>query len=266
MNEAIDRLIVERQRLDRGLPLTVLVSITAHLVAAGLAVGLPMLLPREPPLHVVPGFAVVLPRGGGGSPLATAPPAAAPAPQPAPVESAPPVAAPPQVLKPPKPALRPNALPLPDSRRTAKRPEPPTLPLPGTRTSAAAKPAAAPGGVPGGRGTGAATPGLEFGPPGPGVPDGTDTGGDWYLASVQQKIWMLWNQQIRAGFTQPVGVTFTILPDGNVTGVRATEPSGVSLIDMAAQRAILNAAPFGPLPREYGQNPRTIRALFKPTS
>jgi hypothetical protein len=34
---------------------------------------------------------------------------------------------------------------------------------------------------------------------------------------------------------------------------------------MAAQRAILNAAPFGPLPREYGQNPRTIQALFKPS-
>ena len=62
-----------------------------------------------------------------------------------------------------------------------------------------------------------------------------------------------------------VGVTFTILPDGNVTAVRVTQPSGASLLDMAAQRAILNAAPFGPLPREYGQNPRTIQALFKPT-
>jgi TonB family protein len=115
-------------------------------------------------------------------------------------------------------------------------------------------------------GTASATPGLEFGPPGPGVPDGTDTGGDWYLAGVQQKIWMLWNQQIKSGFTQSVSVTFTILPDGNVTGVRVTQPSGASLLDMAAQRAVLNAAPFGPLPREYGQNPRTIRALFKPAS
>ena len=43
------------------------------------------------------------------------------------------------------------------------------------------------------------------------------------------------------------------------------QPSGSTLFDMAAQRAILNAAPFGPLPREYGQNPRTIRALFKPS-
>jgi hypothetical protein len=103
--------------------------------------------------------------------------------------------------------------------------------------------ATAAAGTPGG--TGSATPGLEFGPPGPGVPDGTDTGGDWYLAGVQQKIWMLWNQQIKSGFTQPIGVTFTIMPDGSVTD---------------------NAAPFGPLPREYGQNPRTIQALFRPTS
>jgi TonB family protein len=124
-------------------------------------------------------------------------------------------------------------------------------------------PAATPRGLPGARGT--ATPGLEFGPPGPGVPAGTDAGGDWYLAGVIQKIWTQWNQQIRAGYTQTVGVTFTILPDGSVTGVRVTQPSGASLFDMAAQRAILNAAPFGPLPREYGQKPRTIQAIFKPS-
>jgi TonB family protein len=120
------------------------------------------------------------------------------------------------------------------------------------------------GKTPAARGSASATPGLEFGPPGPGVPTGTDSGGDWYLAGVQQKIWMTWNQQIKAGYTQSVGVTFTIQPDGQVTGVRVTQPSGVSLLDMAAQRAILNAAPFGPLPREHGQNPRTIQALFRP--
>jgi protein TonB len=264
VNEAIDRLIAERQRLDRGLPATVLASLAAHLCVVGLAVALPKLLPRELPLRVAEGFAVALPRGGGGSPTATAPPAAGPAPQPAPVVStAPP--APPQVLKPPTDVPKPRALPLPDARRTAKRaPEPP--PVPSSRASASARTTAArAGGVPGGRGAASATPGLEFGPPGPGVPDGTDTGGDWYLAGVQQKIWMLWNQQIKSGFTQPVGVTFTILPDGNVTGVRVTQPSGASLLDMAAQRAVLNAAPFGPLPREYGQNPRTIQALFRPS-
>jgi periplasmic protein TonB len=268
LNEAIDRLIAERQRLDAGLAGTGLVSLAAHLVVGGLAVALPMLLPHEPPLKVVDGFAVALPRGGGGSPAAAppaaAPPPPAPQPKPAPTVAPPP---PPQVLKPPTAQPKPRALPLPESRRPAKRPlEPP--PVPGARSapSAAAKPAAPTGGVPGGRGTGSATPGLEFAPPGPGVPYGTDASGDWYLAGVIQKIWMQWNQQIQAGYTQTAGVTFTIMPDGSVTGVRVTQPSGSTLFDMAAQRAILNAAPFGPLPREYGQTPRTIQALFKPSN
>jgi protein TonB len=264
VNEAIDRLLAERERLDRGLPSMALASLLFHVTLVGLAVLLPQLLPREPLLRVAEfGTFVVLPRGGGGSPDVAAPPAAAPAPQPAPRVEAP---SPPQVAKPPKELPKPRALPLPDARRAAK----PTLvppPVPGPRTGTTSKAAtAAAGGVPGGRGAASATPGLEFGPPGPGVPDGTDTGGDWYLAGVQQKIWMLWNQQIKSGFTQPIGVTFTIQPDGSVTGVRVTQPSGVSLLDMAAQRAILNAAPFGPLPREHGQNPRTIQALFKPAS
>ena len=266
MNEAVDRLIAERERLDHGLPATVLVSVFGHLLLIAAAIVLPRLLPREPPLRVADGFAVVLPRGGGGSPTAQAPPADAPAPSnPAPAVSAPP---PPKVIKPPTEAPKPRALPLPDSRRVARatKLEPP-LPPSRTTASASTRPAAAtPGGVPGGRGTSAATPGLEFGPPGPGVPDGTDSGGDWYLAGVQQKIWMLWNQQLKAGFTQPIGVTFTIQPNGTVTDVRVTQPSGASLLDMAAHRAVLNAAPFGPLPREYGQNPRTIQALFRPTS
>ena len=267
MNEAIDRLIAERQRLDAGLAATGLASIAVHLVIGGLAFALPMLLPQAPPLKVVDGFAVVLPRGGGGSPAAVPPPAGparpAPPPRPAPTVAPPP----PQVLKPPTTRPNPRALPLPDSRRTAKRPlEPP--PVPGARSGPAssARPAPPASGTPGGRGTGPATPGLEFAPPGPGVPYGTDASGDWYLAGVIQKIWMQWNQQIRAGYTQTAGVTFTIMPDGSVTGVRVTQPSGSTLFDMAAQRAILNAAPFGPLPREYGQTPRTIQAVFKPSN
>ena len=264
MNEAIDRLIAERQRLDAGLAGTGLVSLAAHLVVGGLAFALPMLLPREPPLRVMPGFVVSLPRGGGGSPAAAPPASGPPAAEPAPAPTvAPPP--PPQVLKPPTAQPKPRALPLPDAPRTAKRPlEPP--PVPGSRTAPGAKPAAPAAAAPGGRGTGSATPGLEFAPPGPGVPYGTDSGGDWYLAGVIQKIWMQWNQQIRAGYTQTAGVTFTIMPDGSVTGVRVTQPSGSTLFDMAAQRAVLNAAPFGPLPREYGQTPRTIQALFTPSN
>ena len=265
MNDAVDRLIAERARLDRGFPVTALVSLFGHIMLAASVLVIPRLLPHDPPLRVADGFAIVLPRGGGGSPEAQAPPADAPVARPAPVASqAPPP--PVKVLKPPVERPSPRALPLPDSRRVAQnRPEPP-LPPSRTVASSAARPAPSAGGVPGGTGTSSAFPGLLIGPPGPGVPDGTDTGGDWYMAGVTQKIWMLWNQQIKAGFSQPIGVTFTIQPNGSVTDVRVTQPSGAALLDMAAQRAVLNAAPFGPLPREYGGNPRTIQALFRPTS
>jgi TonB family protein len=254
VREAVDRLIAERERLDAGLPGTLLVSIVGHLLVIGSVLVLPLLLPRPPLLQVMDGFAVVMPRGGGGSPNVP-PPQAAPAPRPAPVASAPPP--PPKVLKPPKEAPQPKALPALDSKRIARHvPEPSVTSREPSQRS----------GPPSPRSAASTTPGLELAPPGPGVPNGTDTGGDWYLAGVQQKIWMLWNQQIKAGFAQPIGVTFTILPSGAVTDVRVTQPSGAALLDMAAQRAVLNAAPFGPLPKEYGQNPRTIQALFRPTS
>ncbi len=264
MSDAISRLLSEREQLEQGLPATLVLSVSGHIAVLAAAVIVPLMLPREPVLRVADGFAVVLPRGGGGTPAAPAPTAQAPEAKPAPVESAAPPP-PPVVLKPPpKAEPRPSSLPLPDARRVTR----PATPPPVRATTRATAPAtgAAAGSTPAGRGTASATPGLELGLPGPGVPTGTDSGGDWYLAGVQQKIWMTWNQQLKAGHTQSVGITFTILPDGQVTGVRVTQPSGVSLLDMAAQRAVLNAAPFGPLPREYGQNPRTIQALFTPAS
>lgn len=247
MNEAVDRVLIERSALDAGLSRSFLVSLTAHVVLLAVAIAAPLLTPRSPILQVTDGFAVVLPRGGGGVPRASEPPAAKPEPEAKPVEP-PPAAPPPKVIKPPREQARPNALPEPDSRRTARATPAPVAPKRAAAT-----------------GAGAATPGLEFGPAGPGLPDGADSGGDWYMAGVQQKIWILWNQQIKSGFNRPIGVTFTIMADGTVTDVRVTQPSGVALLDRAAHRAILNAQPFGPLPREYGTNRKTIRALFRPT-
>jgi TonB family protein len=85
------------------------------------------------------------------------------------------------------------------------------------------------------------------------------------MAAVQQKIWMIWNQQVKAGFTRPIGVSFTIQADGTVTDVVTTQSGGVSLLDMAAKRAIFSAQPFGPLPRDYGTNRKTVQAVFQPT-
>jgi TonB family protein len=263
VSDPIARLLEERQALDRGLSGTLAYSLGAHLLLVGAALVLPWLMPREPPIRVQEVFAVPLPRGGGGTPAEPAPPAQAQA-KPEPVESAAPPP-PTAVLKPPpKAEPRPNALPLPNARTPKQPPTPP--PVRATQRATPSTGTATSGSTAAGRGTSSATPGVSIGPQGLGVPTGTDSGGDWYLAGVQQKIWMLWNQQLKAGYTQSVIVTFTIQRSGEVTDVRVTQPSGVSLLDMAAQRAILSAAPFGPLPREYGQNSRTIEAVFKPTT
>jgi periplasmic protein TonB len=252
LNDPVDRVIVERGRMDAGFPGGVLVSLVLHLVLVGVAVAAPVLFPQKVQIRVADGFAVPLPRGGGGTPKAAPPAAAEPKTEAPPAPAAEP---PPLVRKAPKdaePKPPSNALPELDARKGRKKPEPQAP----TRGPASGREAS----------TSSSTPGLAIGAPGPGTPNGTDSGGDWYLAGVQQKIWMLWNQQIKSGFTQPVAVTFTILADGSVAEVQVTQSSGASLLDMAAQRAIYSAAPFAPLPKSYGTNRKTIQAVFNPTS
>jgi periplasmic protein TonB len=261
VNEPVDRVIQERERLETGLRGGMVFSVVGHLVLVGAAFAAQLMLPSRPPLQVADGFAVVLPRGGGGvpQPPAAAPPQSTP-PASTPPETAPPVPEAPKVVKPPKEAPRTKGLPELDSRKSNRKKTPDPQP------ARAGKPEKASTAPATGSATAAQTPGLEFGPPGPGVPDGADSGGDWYLAGVQQKIWILWNQQIKSGFSQPVTVVFTILADGSVTDVNVVQSSGATLLDLAAKRAVFSAAPFGPLPKDYGTNRKTIQALFKPTS
>jgi len=267
VNDAVNGPIEERQALDRGLSAGVLLSLGGHLLFAGVALGATLLAPKEPLLQVANGFVVPLPRGGGGTPNVEppAPAPAAPEPAPEPPKAEPPAPRPeppPKVVKPPKEAPKRG---LPDLKARKARATPaPTPPPPrtgaperGTGTST--------GGVPGGTGRSSATPGIEFGPAGPGVPGGSDAG-DYYLAGVQRKIWMLWTQQIKTGFARPVTVSFTILANGSVEDVRIVQSSGASLLDMAAQRSVVSAAPFNPLPKDYGTNRYTIQAIFRPTN
>jgi protein TonB len=181
-------------------------------------------------------FYVPLPRGGGGAPQPA--PKKPEAPEPAKKKAAPEK---PKIQKPPKEEPR-KGLPAVDAKkgRPKKAPE---------------KPAAA---------ADSATPGLDFGPVGPGVPDGADTSGDWYLAGVQRRVWTIWMAQVRLKTAQPAVVLFTIQSDGSVTGVQLVQSCGLSAVDFAAQRAIRSAAPFSPLPKHYGTNQLTIQAVFKP--
>lgn len=262
MNDAVDRVILERQALDRGFPGSVALSALAHGTLAGSLVLVTLLVPPEPPLQTSIGFVVELPRGGGGAPEPPAPAPEANVP-PATLAPEPPQEAPPTVLKPPKEEPPRHTLPNPD-RKHAKKPTPAPPAPGGHKAGAHGTPHA---GQPAGVGTASDPFGIEFGPAGPGIPNGTSTGGDWYIATVQQKIWMIWTQQLKDGFTRPIRVSFTILADGSLDpDVRVTEPSGSALLDFAAKRAVYSAAPFGPLPKDYGTNRYTIEAVFRPTS
>jgi TonB family protein len=84
------------------------------------------------------------------------------------------------------------------------------------------------------------------------------------LAGVQAKVWATWVSQVRPAFVSPVEVQFTILEDGSVEGPRVVTPSGNYLLDLAATRAIVSAAPFGPLPKDIPTRPFAIRAHFTP--
>jgi protein TonB len=246
VNDAVDRVLAERQQMGDGFVSGFAVSTFAHLLLVGSVFLASLLFPAKPLIKMMDGFAVQLPRGGGGAPNPAPPAPGPPRPEPAPSE-----APPPKVIKPPKEEPR-KGLPELDEKKRSKK-----------QDKASPKPTSRAGGA-GSTGTAAQTPGLSFGPPGPGVPGGSDVGGDWYLAAVQQRIWGIWAQQIKAGFNQPVKVMFTILADGTVEDVNVVEGSGATLLDMAAKRAILSAAPFGPLPKSYGTNRYTIQAVFEP--
>ena len=267
MNEAVDRVLEEREAMDRGFPTGVVMSGLAHLLLIGGAFAASWLAPRRPPLEVMPGFIVPLPRGGGGPPAPEPAPAAAPpvTTQAAPAPEPPAPAPPPKVIKPPKEEPK-KGLPPPDAKRTKPKPEksappsrysgpPPTERAPSRSTSSGTGTAVVPGGV-----------GI-IGPPGPGSPNGSDAAGDWYFAVVQQKIWLIWTRQVKSGFSQPITVSFTILSDGSLESdsVRIVQSSGVQLLDNAAMRSVYSGSPFGSFPKTYGTNRITIQALFQPS-
>ena len=263
MNDPVDTVLAQREALDRGFSGSLLMSGLAHgaIVAAALLAA--YLAAQKPLIVIADGFAVQLPRGGGGNPN-PAPAAPAPAqPEPKASEPAPaPEPEPPKIIKPPTEEPR-KGLPDPDVKPVKAKPEP-TRAAPRTAGAPAERPGTARAAGPGGTGTSNQPLGLEMAPVGPGIPGGAD-GGDYYMAGVQRKIWTIWMQQVKNNFQQPVSVMFTIMADGSVTNVQVTQSSGVSLLDLAAQRAVQIASPFSPLPRDYGTSQITVQAHFKPT-
>ena len=96
---------------------------------------------------------------------------------------------------------------------------------------------------------------------GGGVGDVTATGdvsldgGDFpfaaYVGRMRQKVAAAWTPAGGGGEERKATIYFRVHRDGSVSHVAVEQSSGVSLFDRSCQRAVLEAAPLPPLPREY---------------
>lgn len=99
---------------------------------------------------------------------------------------------------------------------------------------------------------------------GPSSPFGTRFG--YYADLIRQRVAEKWNtSDIPPNIkTAPMAiVSFDILRNGTVRSVRVAQPSGLSALDYSAQRAILDAAPFPPLPAGFQRDSATVEFQFQ---
>ena len=94
-------------------------------------------------------------------------------------------------------------------------------------------------------------------------PFGTQFG--WYAKSLIDQVGQHWQTAGLDPRSNVAAVTFTIRRDGSVTGVRLAQTSGNSATDFSAQRAVLDAQPFPPLPPQFSEErgDRNIAIQFK---
>jgi TonB family protein len=79
---------------------------------------------------------------------------------------------------------------------------------------------------------------------------GTQFGG--YAQALMEAVARHWNTGGLAGVQAPVAiVNVDIMRNGSIRNPRIVQPSGNSTLDYSTLRAVNEAAPFPPLPREY---------------
>lgn len=129
----------------------------------------------------------------------------------------------------------------------------------------------------GGVGTGAGGSGLRIGVgPGPGGPGTGGWGGGnfdlsafpftYYLQIIQDKISTNWFTSLidpgASGEFQCM-IFFKILRDGRIADLQIEISSGSRSFDLSALRAVQNASPFPPLPREFESEYLGVHLIFE---
>ncbi|HWC95444.1 MAG TPA: TonB family protein [Candidatus Sulfopaludibacter sp.] len=106
----------------------------------------------------------------------------------------------------------------------------------------------------GGVGIGTASPfGQQFG---------------WYADLLQRKIagnWQTNTVDARLSTAPQVAVTFTIQKDGSLTpgSLKVSQSSGILALDLSAQHAVLNSAPFPKLPDGFPKSSADVELRFE---
>ena len=101
-----------------------------------------------------------------------------------------------------------------------------------------------------------------------GVGIGTDsplgTRFGWYATIIRNKVAENWHADARFSGTPEFVVRFTLLRDGSVvpSSVKVVQGSGNAPLDLSAERAILDASPFGPLPPQFEQSQADLELHF----
>ncbi len=77
-----------------------------------------------------------------------------------------------------------------------------------------------------------------------------------------QRVWTYPPQAAQRGVSGQVSLRFQISRDGNLVGVRLVDNSGVEILDMAAIKAVKEAAPYYPFPVTITKRKLSILATF----
>ena len=62
---------------------------------------------------------------------------------------------------------------------------------------------------------------------------------------------------------KPATVSFDILRNGEVRYVKIVQSSGIATLDFSARRAVIEAAPFPELPREFQRDSANVEFTFQ---
>lgn len=86
-----------------------------------------------------------------------------------------------------------------------------------------------------------------------------------YFARIKhqiERVWIYPTEAAERGISGDLTLTFRISKDGNLLGVRLIDQSGYEILDVAALKAVKEAAPFYPFPATIEREKLAIQANF----